>query len=82
VQLFWQFSDTLLAKSAGRLEGWYAPQRSGHWTIEIAMPKDMAASFKAAEVNGVRSPASRRSHEAIVINGSSAPDKPLRWALS
>jgi hypothetical protein len=71
-----------LAKSAGRLEGWYAPQRTGHWTIEIAMPKDMAASFKAAEVNGVRSPASRRSHEAIVINGPSAPDKPLRWALS
>ena len=80
----YRFDSTLVGvvRSAGRFEGWYAPQRPGHWTIEIALPKDLAVSIKAAEVNGKRSPALKKSNEVIEISGPSAPGKPLRWILT
>ena len=69
-------------KKHGRFEGWYAPSRSGEWTIEILLPKQTAESLTHVDVNGRRSAIKRSEDGAIELSGSSAPGKPLRWALS
>jgi hypothetical protein len=69
-------------RKQGRFEGWYAPSRAGEWTIEILVPEEMAKSLTRVEVNGRRSGIQRREDGAIVVSGSSAPAKALRWGLS
>ncbi len=71
-----------VVKSKGRYEGWYAPSKPGEWTIEITLPASAAKALKQVEVNGKRSRIEWQANRAIVISGSSATGKPLRWALS
>ena len=71
-----------VVKERGRYEGWYAPSRSGEWTVEIAIPEQASKSLSQIEVNGKRSPITRQANGSIVLTGSSAPGKPLRWGLS
>jgi len=71
-----------VVKKQGRFEGWYAPSRAGEWTIEIAVPEETAKLLTHVEVNGKRSAIERREDGAIVVSGSSAPGKALRWVLS
>ena len=71
-----------LAKSAaGRYEGWYAPSRPGTWTVEIALPEKLGSGISKAEVNGARTPLKREADGAILLQGTSALHKPLRWKL-
>lgn len=71
-----------VARTNGRYEGWYAPSRSGEWTVEIAIPREAAKSLSHSEVNGKRSSISRQANGSIVLTGSSAPGKPIRWGLN
>lgn len=71
-----------VVKKRGRYEGWYAPARSGTWTVEIALPEEEARSVSQVEVNGTRSRPMRQANGAIVVTGQSAPNQALRWALS
>jgi hypothetical protein len=71
-----------VAKTKGRYDGWYAPSRAGEWTIEISIPEDEARSLSQIEVNGKRSRIQRQGNGAIVVSGSSAPGKQLRWKLN
>jgi len=71
-----------VVRTRGRYEGWYAPSRSGEWTIEIALPADSSKALSHVEVNGKRSRVEQQADGAIFVSGSSAPGKPLRWALS
>ena len=71
-----------VVKKFRRYEGWYAPARSGTWTVEIALPEEEARSVSQVEVNGTRSRPMRQANGAIVVTGQSAPNQALRWALS
>jgi hypothetical protein len=71
-----------VVKANGRYEGWYMPSRSGSWKLEILLPREAARSVSSMEVNGKRSPVQTQTDGAIVLSGSSAPGRPLRWALS
>ena len=71
-----------VVKKRGRYEGWYAPSRSGTWTVEIALPEEEARSLSQVEVNGTRSRPIRQANGAIVVTGFSAPNQALRWTLS
>ena len=79
----YRFDSSLVGviKTNGRYEGWYMPSHSGVWKMEITLPEEAAKTMSSAEVNGKRSPIQRQSDGAIILRGSSAPDKPLRWAL-
>jgi hypothetical protein len=46
------------------------------------VPQKTAKSLTQVEVNGKRSTIQRSQDGAIVLSGSSAPGKPLRWVLS
>ena len=70
-----------VVKTKGRYEGWYMPSRSGIWKLEIALPDRAAGAISSMEVNGKRSPIGKQSNGVISVSGSSAPQKPLRWAL-
>lgn len=71
-----------VVKENGGYEGWYAPSRSGEWTVEIAVPEQASKSLSQIEVNGKRSPITRQANGSIVLTASSAPGKPLRWVMS
>ena len=70
-----------VAKSQAGYEGWYAPSRAGTWTIRVNLPPEEAGRLEKAEVNGARLPLARGAHGAIELKGTSAPGKPLRWAV-
>jgi hypothetical protein len=70
-----------VVKTDGRHEGWYMPSRAGTWKLEIVLPEEAARAVSSAEVNGKRLQIQRQADGAIILNGSSTPDKPLRWAL-
>lgn len=70
-----------VAKSAMQFEGWYAPSKAGEWTIEVQLPADGAKSVTQVEVNGKQSKLERQANGAIVISGTSAPGRPMRWTL-
>ena len=70
-----------VAKTNRRYEGWYMPSRSGTWKLEIVLPEEATRALSSVEVNGKRLPIQKQSHGAIILSGSSAPGKPLRWAL-
>ncbi len=69
-------------KSDRGYEGWYAPSRSGVWTVEITLDAAAAKAMSWVEVDGKRSPIQVQANGSIMVSSSSAPNKPLRWALS
>jgi hypothetical protein len=70
-----------VVKADGRYEGWYKPSRSGTWKVEILLPEEAARAVFSIEVNGTRLPVARQADGAILLSGSSGPDRPLRWVL-
>ncbi|MGA2251943.1 hypothetical protein [Terracidiphilus sp.] len=68
-------------KTNGRYEGWYMPSRSGTWKLEIVLPEEAAKAVTSAEVNGKRLSIQKQANNSILLSGSSAQDKPLRWTL-
>ena len=80
----YRFESPLLGvskSSAGRFEGWYAPSRPGNWTVEITLPEKLAVGISKVEVNGIHTPVKRLADGTIMLQGMSAAQKPLRWAL-
>ena len=80
----YEFTSPLVGVSktpAGRYEGWYAPSLPGAWTLEIVLPEKRSAEVWQAEVNGTRAPLRRQPDGTIVLEGTSAASRPLRWAL-
>jgi hypothetical protein len=71
-----------VVKDHGHYEGWYAPSKSGDWTVEITLPETATKNFSQVEVNGKRSPINRQANASILLTGSGVSGKPLRWALS
>ena len=67
-------------KSRRGYEGWYAPQASGNWKIEIRLPEGERAQLRQIKVNGVSTPISRGL--AIHFSGEGSQQKPLRWTIS
>jgi hypothetical protein len=80
----YSFDSPLLGvvRTGDSYEGWYAPSRSGEWTIKIGLPAEEAKKLSHVEVNGKRLGNARQENGAIVFSGSSSPGKPLRWALN
>lgn len=70
-----------VVKTNGRYEGWYMPSRAGSWKVEIALPDEAARGVASLEVNGKALALKRQADGAIVLSGSSAPGRPLRWSL-
>jgi hypothetical protein len=76
----YEFVSPLLgfSKTAIGYSGWYAPTRGGTWAIDLELPG--TEQFTHARVNGV--PVEPLSHQGrITLQGTSAPDSPLRWEL-
>jgi hypothetical protein len=70
-----------VVKTQGRFEGWYAPSRSGNWTMHITLPVETAAMLSHAEVNGKRVPLRKLPNGVMEIAGAGSAQKPMRWAL-
>lgn len=70
-----------VVKTQERFEGWYAPSRSGTWTVRITLPEAAAEKLSHAEVNGKRVPLKRLPHGVMDIAGASSAQNPMRWAL-
>ena len=70
-----------VVKTEGRFEGWYAPSRSGRWTVRITMPEKTAGKLTHAEVNGKRAPLKKLPDGVIEFAGAGSAQKPMRWAL-
>jgi hypothetical protein len=80
----WQFESPLLGfsrSSQGHYAGWYAPSRSGAWTLRIELPAQEAQSITHAEVNGASVPVKRVSNNAIELIGPGDARTPLHWSL-
>ena len=80
----YRFDSPLIgvAKSpAGHYEGWYAPLRSGNWTVSILLPEKIGSGLSQVEVNGTSSAIQRRPDGTITVTGASELHKPLRWTL-
>ncbi|HTW49910.1 MAG TPA: hypothetical protein VMD92_18275 [Acidobacteriaceae bacterium] len=71
----------IIRHAGDRFEGWYAPSRSGSWTIRIELPRDLARRRVTCEVNGSPESPKRASAGVIEFSGASTPGKPLRWSL-
>ena len=79
----WSFASPLLGISRspeGRYEGWYAPSRSGTWTLHIALPAGAAVAH--ARVNGKPVPLKTHPGGVIELSGPGDAANPLRWSLS
>ena len=70
-----------VAKSHGRLEGWYAPSRSGSWKVRITLPETAIEKLTHAEVNGKRVPLNKPAKGVLEVAGEGSAQKPMRWAL-
>jgi hypothetical protein len=80
----YRFASPLLGlarTTEGQYEGWYAPSRSGLWTLRIQLPSHDAQRISRAAVNGSAVTPKRLSTGEFEISGRSEPDKPLRWIL-
>ncbi len=62
-------------------EGWYSPSMAGAWEIHLALPGDEAKRLSRIEVNGVKAHAVTGGDGALVLKGTSAPGKPLKWSV-
>jgi hypothetical protein len=71
----------VIKSPGGSYEGWYAPARSGNWTIAISLPQQALLRVTNAEVNGVSHKLTRNSDNSLELTGRSEPGKPLRWLL-
>ncbi len=71
----------ILRSSEGRYEGWYAPARSGVWTLHIALPSQEALAVTYGEVNGAKVLVKRLAGGVIELTGPGDARKPLRWSL-
>ncbi len=70
-----------LERSSHGYEGWYAPHgMAGEWKLVFDLRAEEAAKVKSVRVNGTES-AATRSGGAIVVQGTSTPEKRLNWAL-
>jgi hypothetical protein len=69
-----------LVKAAAGYEGWYSPSAPGTWEIRLALPIGEAGRLSRVEVNGARVHVAPSSEGVIVLKGTSAPGKPLRWS--
>ena len=70
-----------VVKTQGRFEGWYAPSRSGTWTVRITLPEAAAEKLSHAEVNGKRVPLKSLPNGGMEVVGAGSALKPMRWAL-
>ncbi len=70
-----------VAKNQGRLEGWYAPSRSGNWTLRITLPETVTERLSHAEVNGKRVPLKKMPNGRLEVAGMGSAQRPLRWTL-
>jgi hypothetical protein len=79
----YNFSTPLLgfSKSAQGYAGWYAPQASGNWKIEIRLPEAGMATLKQIKVNGRVQPLPHGA-KTISFSGEGSHEKPLRWEVS
>jgi hypothetical protein len=69
-----------LEKTAQGYEGWYEPQKGGSWTLRVKLPSG-EGPFKTLVVNEAGRPTPAAVDGTIHFEGSSAPGRPLRWAL-
>ena len=65
----------------GHYEGWYAPTRSGTWTLRIELTAHEAQSLTHAEVNDAKIAIKRPLDGAIELTGTGDTRNPLRWSL-
>ena len=72
----------LASPREGHYEGWYAPLRSGRWTLRIHLPAALAQRITHAAINGAAATLHRDPDGALVLSGPSTPTHPLRWTLS
>jgi hypothetical protein len=68
-------------KSApAQYEGWYAPSRSGRWTISLTLAAAERARAKTLRVNG-EAVGLTSSGDTITFSGESREGQPMRWEL-
>jgi hypothetical protein len=79
----YKFSSPLVgfSKSPEGFAGWYAPQASGNWTIEIRLPEAELAMLKQVKVNGVIEPLARGA-KTIRFSGEGGHENALHWEVS
>ena len=70
-----------VVKTRGRFEGWYAPSRSGTWTVRITLPESAAGKLLHAVVNGKPASLKKLPNGVTEISGSSSAQQPMRWSL-
>ncbi len=79
----YSFRSKLLGveKSEKGYQGWYAPQKTGNWTIRVKLTAE-EKGLKKLTVNGNSESANAQPDGTIQFSGSSTPDQPLRWSLT
>ncbi|MGA2171009.1 MAG: hypothetical protein ABSG62_22720 [Terracidiphilus sp.] len=79
----YKFSTPLVgfSKSPQGFAGWYAPQASGNWRIEIRLPEVEIAVLKQVKVNGAVEPLPRGA-KAIRFSGEGSQENALNWEVS
>ena len=79
----YKFSTPLVgfSKSPQGFAGWYAPQKSGNWKIEIRLPEAEMAVLKQVKVNGAVEPLPRGA-KAIRFSGEGSHENALNWEVS
>jgi hypothetical protein len=70
-----------VVKTKGKLEGWYAPSRSGNWKVRISLPATAVEKLAHAEVNGKRVPLNKLANSVLEVAGEGSAQKPMQWAL-
>jgi hypothetical protein len=69
-----------LEKTPSGYQGWYAPTKSGNYTIRIKLSAE-EANFKSLTVNDSPQPAPVQQDGVIQLAADATLAKPLRWAL-
>lgn len=79
----YRFASPVLGfeRSARGYHGWYAPGRSGQWTIVLHFPAQERNRFDRKRVNGVETPLRPAENGSIEIQGESAPGRRLEWSV-
>lgn len=70
-----------VVKTRGRFDGWYAPSRSGTWTVRITLPEPAAGRLSHAVVNGKPASLTKLPNGVAEVAGSSSPQQPMHWSL-
>jgi hypothetical protein len=79
----YKFSTPLIgfSKSPQGFAGWYAPQASGNWKIEIRLPEAEMAGLKQIKVNGKAEPLPQGA-KAIRFSDEGSHENALNWEVS